>query len=77
MTRLSSDELHLGRLFNGFDYKLQVWVVDGVVRGCGHPASMRLCGAPCCNAYRYAGQPIALVPGAETFRPEMTRRDDQ
>jgi hypothetical protein len=74
MTRLSSDELRHGRLFNGFDYRIQVWVVDGVVSGCGHPASMRPGGAHCCNAYRYAGLPIALLPGAETFRPEMTKR---
>jgi hypothetical protein len=74
MTRLSSDELRLGRVFNGFDYQIQVWVVDGVVRGCAHPASMRQGGMPCCKAYRYAGQPIASVPGAEAFPPEMTRR---
>jgi hypothetical protein len=35
---------------------------------------MRPGGVPCCNAYRYAGQLIARVPGAETFPPEMTRR---
>ncbi len=74
MTRLSSDELRLGRVFNGFDYQIQVWVVDGLIRGCAHPARMRSAGVPCCNAYRYAGQPIAGVAGAETFRPEMTRR---
>jgi hypothetical protein len=74
MTRLSSDELQRGHLFNGFDYNIQVWVVEGVVRGCGHPASMRPGGVPCCNAYRYTGQPIGQVPGAETFPAEMTRR---
>jgi hypothetical protein len=74
MTRLSSDELRLGHVFNGFDYRIQVWVVDGIVRGCGHPASMRSAGVPCCNAYLYAGQPIASVAGAETFPPEMTWR---
>jgi hypothetical protein len=74
MTRLSSDELRLGRLFNGFDYQIQVWVVDGLIRGCAHPATMRSAGVPCCNAYLYAGQPIASVAGAETFPPEMIRR---
>lgn len=74
MTRVSGDQIREGRLFNGFDYRVQVWVIDGVVRGCGHPASMRPGGVPCCNAYRYAGQPIARVPDAETFPPEMTRR---
>ena len=75
MTRTSSDELRLGRVFNGFDYNVQLWVIGGIVHGCGHPASMRPGGAPCCNAHRYAGLPIALLPGAETFRPEMTSRE--
>jgi hypothetical protein len=74
MTRQSSDELRLGSVFNGFDYGIQVWVVDGRICGCAHPATMRSAGVPCCNAYRYAGQPIASVAGAETFPPEMTRR---
>src|SRR5437667_9046944 len=55
MTRVSEDELCEGHVFNGFDYNVQVWIVDGVIRRCGHPASMRLRGVPCCNAYRYAG----------------------
>ena len=74
MTRVSEDELREGYVFNGFDYNVQLWIVDGVVRRCGHPASMRLRGVPCCNAYRYASQPVARVPGAETFPLEMTRR---
>ena len=74
MTRVSSDEIRGGYLFNGFDYNIHVWVVDGDIRRCAHPASMRAGGVPCCNAYRYAGQPIARVSGAETFPPEMTRR---
>ncbi|HXH21866.1 MAG TPA: hypothetical protein VNN10_07535 [Dehalococcoidia bacterium] len=73
MTRLSSDELRDGHVFNGFDYNIQVWVVEGIIRSCGHPAWMRA-GVPCCSAYRYAGQPISEVPGAETFPPEMTQR---
>ena len=74
MTRVSSDEIRGGYLFNGFDYNVHVWVVDGAIHRCGHPASMRAGGVPYCNAYRYAGQPIARVRGAETFPPEMTRR---
>ena len=74
MTRLSSDEIRGGYLFNGFDYNINVWVVDGVIRRCAHPASMRPRGVPCCNAYRYAGQPIAQMHSAETFSPEVTRR---
>jgi hypothetical protein len=74
MTRESGDELRAGRVFNGFDYQVQVWVVGGVVQRCGHPTSMRPAGGPCCNAYRHVGKRIAQVPGAETFPPEMIRR---
>jgi hypothetical protein len=74
MTRFSDDELRDGRIFNGFDYRIQVWVVDGVIPPCGHPASLRHGGVLCCNAHRYAGQRIAEVPGAESFPHQMTRR---
>jgi len=58
MTRLSGDEIRHGRVWTGFDYDLQVWVVGGVIQRCGHPETMRLGGKPCCNAYRLAGQRI-------------------
>ena len=29
MTPFSGDEIRDGRVWNGFDYKLQVWVVNG------------------------------------------------
>jgi hypothetical protein len=74
MTRFSDDELRDGRVFNGFDYRIQAWVVDGVIQHCGHPASMRHGGVPCCDASRFAGQRIADVPGAESFPQRMTRR---
>ena len=35
MTRLSIDEIKHGRVWNGYDYSLQVWVVDGVIQDCG------------------------------------------
>lgn len=54
-----------GFVYDGFDYAIQVWVVDGIVQRCGHPDRMRLGGVPCCNADRYAGQQISDVPGAE------------
>lgn len=57
-----------GRVWSGFDYDLQVWVVGGVVQICGHPESMRLGGKPCCNAYRLAGRKILDLP-------VMNRRD--
>ena len=38
VTRLSGDELRDGYVWNGFDYALQVWVVDGVVQRVRPPA---------------------------------------
>lgn len=64
MTRLSSDELRDGYVWNGFDYALQVWVVEGVVQGCGHPPAMSR-SAPCCAAFELAGQRIDRISGAQ------------
>jgi hypothetical protein len=57
VSRLSGDELRDGYVWNGFDYTLQVWVVDGLVRQCGHPAAMSR-DTPCCAAFALAGQRI-------------------
>lgn len=65
MTRLSGDEIRYGRVWNGFDYALQVWVIDGVIQGCKHPESMRSAGIQCCNAHKLAGQSILETPGAQ------------
>ena len=65
MTRLSGDEIRCGRVWNGFDYDLQVWVVDGIIQPCGHPDTMRSPKHSCCNAYRLAGQNILNVPNAQ------------
>jgi len=67
MTRASRDELHpgTGRVWNGFDYRLQVWVRDGIVQPCGHPVGMRTSG-PCCAQHAYAGRSILAIEGAET-----------
>ena len=73
MTRLSGDELRDGSVWNGFDYALQVWVLDGVVQRCGHPMAMRR-GGPCCPAFRLAGRRIETIPGAQCRRP--TASDD-
>jgi hypothetical protein len=58
MTRMSTNKTRHGRVWSGFDYDLQVWVVGGIVQHCGHPQTMRLGGKPCCNAFRLAGQRI-------------------
>jgi hypothetical protein len=64
MTRLSGDEIRGGRVWNGFDYELQVWVVDGIIQRCGHPDTLRLQDGSCCDAYRLAGQNILDIPNA-------------
>jgi hypothetical protein len=63
VTRLSEDEWRDGYVWKGFDYALQVWVVDGIVQRCGHPAAMSR-HAPCCAAFALAGQRIDRIPGA-------------
>lgn len=70
MTRLSADEIRYGRVWNGFDYALQVWVIDGVIQGCKHPDSMRSAGIHCCNARKLAGQRILETQGAQERRTE-------
>jgi hypothetical protein len=65
MSRLSEDEIRHGRVWNGFDYELQVWVANGIIQRCGHPQTMRSDGRPCCNVYRLAGQSILDAPNAQ------------
>ncbi|MDD5007298.1 MAG: hypothetical protein PHC68_02710 [Syntrophorhabdaceae bacterium] len=39
--RNSNDQYdNQGRLINGFDYKHQAWVLNGVYVRCGHPENM-------------------------------------
>ncbi len=66
MSRQSGDEYQAGAVWNGYDYDLQVWVVRGIVRACAHPETMSRPGRPCCNQRRYAGQPVAVIPGHAT-----------
>lgn len=40
-----------------FDYKLQVYILDGIIQGCNHPDSMKTNG-PCCNQDKLKGQSI-------------------
>ena len=40
MSRTSKDEYKDGRLFNGYDYENQAWVINGKYIRCGHPESM-------------------------------------
>jgi hypothetical protein len=64
VTRLSGDELRDGFVWNGFDYALQVWVVDGIVQRCGHPPTVGRSG-PCCTAFVLAGRRIDEIPSAQ------------
>jgi hypothetical protein len=73
VTRLSGDELRDGYVWSGFDYALQVWVVEGVVQRCGHPPAMARRG-PCCPAFRLAGRRIDTIP--EVQRRRQTPGDD-
>lgn len=60
MSRVSSDEFtEDGRLINGFDYDLQVWVRHGIIEDCGHPEDMNC--AEWCNKRKYAGRSIDNV----------------
>ena len=68
MTRLSGDERRDGYVWNGFDYALQVWVIDGIAQRCGHPVAMALQG-PCCAAFSLAGRRIETIHGAQRRRP--------
>ena len=67
MSRQSSDEYRSGRVYNGYDYALQVWVLKGIIQDCGHPPIMQQAG-PCCDAHRVAGQRLAEVPGHTNTR---------
>ncbi len=60
MTRKSINTIENGKLKNGFDYDLQVWVVDFIIQKCGHPESMREHGS-CCNANLYHGIDIRKI----------------
>jgi hypothetical protein len=70
MSRLSGDELRAW-VWNGYDYDLQAWVMDGLVAPCGHPPWARQDGSACCARARWAGQPITGLLGARpiTLRP--------
>ena len=55
MSRLSADEYVNGHLKNGYDYDLQMWVLNYIVQDCGHLM-------PChCNGRKYKGKDIREV----------------
>ncbi|MFQ5580976.1 MAG: hypothetical protein ACE5FZ_10220 [Nitrospiria bacterium] len=60
---MSTDKIRNGYVWDGFDYRLQVWVKDGIIQTCNHPEAMKRTG--CCNQHQLGGQSIMDVPGAE------------
>lgn len=52
MSRQSCDQILNGRVYNGFDYALQVWVVKGIIQPVGLGKAL-------------AGQSIYAVDGAQ------------
>lgn len=60
--RQSNDEIKGNAVLNGYDYKLQVWVKDGIVQDCGHREEDRHDGY-CCESHLYRGQVLATIPG--------------
>lgn len=57
MSRQSNNCYRAGRLYNGYDYDLQVWVLKGIYQYCGHPGSMR------CSCYGrlHAGEEVQNI----------------
>lgn len=73
MTRTGRDQLDQeGYIWNGYDYRLQVWVQDGVVLPCAHPLTMRH-HTWCCEANHFAGLKVQSLPGAERIPPPEHR----
>jgi len=75
MTRTSTDEIRDGRVFNGYDYNLQVWVSNGVIDDCAHPAAMQDKG--CCSMHQLRGKRVVDIPEAEHREPEYWRKTIQ
>ena len=54
MSRVSVNEDREGKVYNGFDYAKQCWVLEGVVQDCGHAY-----GTVCdCYGRKHAGETI-------------------
>ena len=43
--RISNNQYKENKLFNGYDYNNQAWVLNGIYQRCGHPITMD------CNCY--------------------------
>ena len=65
MTRLSGDEWRDGHVWNGFDYALQVWVVEGD-RAAVRPPAGDVPARALLRRESSAGQRIERIPGAQS-----------
>ncbi len=66
MTRTSRDIIdESGVVKHGYDYNLQVWVRDYLIRDCAHPTHIKNTKLWCCNQHRYCGQDVRKVEGHE------------
>lgn len=54
MSRTSVNEEINGKVKNGYDYDLQVWVDNFIIIDCAHPADMKQ-NRDCCAAAGLAG----------------------
>jgi hypothetical protein len=65
MTRTSQNEFRHGRLWFGFDYDRQAWVVDGRYQTCAHPTTMQ------CQCYGklHAGEATTGTGGGAAENP--------
>jgi len=65
------DEVRGGRVYNGFDNALRVWVKEGIIQDCFHLPLVQRFG--CCDAHRLSGKSIYTVKGAEerTLEPVL------
>ncbi len=65
MSRQSSNEEVGGVVRNGFDYDLQVWIIDYVIQACGHPESINMTrfqqATSGCNQCRLTGHDVRKV----------------
>ncbi len=59
MSRTSNDQYDTaGALVNGYDYTMQVWVVDYIIQNCEHPERMQAQCQRICTGRKLAGTDI-------------------
>ena len=77
MTRLSGDELRDGYVWNGFDYALQVWVVDGVAQSLRPPGGDAARRAPAARRSAWPAAASRRFPVRSAAVPRRTAARDR